>query len=491
MVTTRLFLTGITTRGRHGANPGEKDEPQDFVVDLDVEVEVDGDALASTADYRSVIRTARDVVERGSFELLESLAHAVANAVLEHDGVVRVERDGPQARRRALERRGGRRRRCHRRAFALSRWPRRRTSRSAPTSAIGSNTCGRRSRLLSGADGVEVVRSSRVYETEPVGPPQPAYLNAVLEVRTDLEPAELLAVTRAVEESLGRVRGERWGPRTIDVDILTFDERDDRRTGSRRAAPADARARIRPRPARRARPRPDAPRRPAARDAPAAARRGPRRPAVRAAAGGRRVSSICFRCDWQGKPSVRAPGACPSCGAPLYRVEAPRRHLDSVGLRPRSPNPTPSRGRRNDRAGGVRRLRWGRSPWSRCSSSWSLPRSRRCPARTHDSACRPGVGAKGWTASSSTCPRRPQVRDPRCGCSICPPGKPGRARSSPRRPSSSWMPRESAEDGWVSSGELRTARCAPRSSKGPRAAPGPADSRAATSSHGARVGGAS
>jgi 2-amino-4-hydroxy-6-hydroxymethyldihydropteridine diphosphokinase len=79
-------------------------------------------------------------------------------------------------------------------------------------------------RLLSEADGIEVVRSSRVYETEPVGPPQPAYLNAVVEVRTDLEPAELLAATRAVEEALERVRGERWGPRTIDVDILTFDE---------------------------------------------------------------------------------------------------------------------------------------------------------------------------------------------------------------------------------------------------------------------------
>ena len=55
---TRLFLTGITARGRHGANPGEKDEPQDFVLDLDVEVEVTQDELSSTADYRSLIRTA-------------------------------------------------------------------------------------------------------------------------------------------------------------------------------------------------------------------------------------------------------------------------------------------------------------------------------------------------------------------------------------------------------------------------------------------------
>lgn len=90
MVTTRLFLTGIAAQGHHGANPGEKDEPQDFVVDLDVEVDVADDRLASTADYRSLIRAASDAVEGGSFDLLETLAHAVAVAVLAEDGVVRV-----------------------------------------------------------------------------------------------------------------------------------------------------------------------------------------------------------------------------------------------------------------------------------------------------------------------------------------------------------------------------------------------------------------
>ena len=79
-------------------------------------------------------------------------------------------------------------------------------------------------RLLGASEGVEVVRSSRVYETEPVGPPQPAYLNAVVEIRTELEPSVLLEACRSVERSLGRARTERWGPRTIDVDILTFDE---------------------------------------------------------------------------------------------------------------------------------------------------------------------------------------------------------------------------------------------------------------------------
>jgi dihydroneopterin aldolase len=91
MVTSRLFLTGITASGRHGANPGERDQAQDFVVDLDVEVEVGDDELSSTSDYRTLIRTARETVERDSFDLLESLAHAVANDVLALEGgVVKV-----------------------------------------------------------------------------------------------------------------------------------------------------------------------------------------------------------------------------------------------------------------------------------------------------------------------------------------------------------------------------------------------------------------
>ena len=79
-------------------------------------------------------------------------------------------------------------------------------------------------RLLNTEPAVEVVRSSRVYETEPVGPPQPAYLNAVVEVRADGTARDLLEACRRVEDALGRVRAERWGPRTIDVDVLTFDE---------------------------------------------------------------------------------------------------------------------------------------------------------------------------------------------------------------------------------------------------------------------------
>jgi 2-amino-4-hydroxy-6-hydroxymethyldihydropteridine diphosphokinase len=62
-----------------------------------------------------------------------------------------------------------------------------------------------------------------VYETEPVGgPPQPDFLNAVVEASTVLAPLDLLAACLSIEREMGRSRAERWGPRVIDIDILTY-----------------------------------------------------------------------------------------------------------------------------------------------------------------------------------------------------------------------------------------------------------------------------
>jgi 2-amino-4-hydroxy-6-hydroxymethyldihydropteridine diphosphokinase len=81
--------------------------------------------------------------------------------------------------------------------------------------------------LLAAHPAIEVRRSSRVYETEPVGgPPQPDYLNAVVEVDTQLGPHQLLEACLDVEGQMGRIRAERWGPRVIDVDLLIYDERE-------------------------------------------------------------------------------------------------------------------------------------------------------------------------------------------------------------------------------------------------------------------------
>lgn len=77
--------------------------------------------------------------------------------------------------------------------------------------------------LADSTTGITGVTVSPVYETAPVGgPKQPDYLNAVLVVDTLLSPRALLRRCQAVEEKLHRLRHERWGARTIDVDIITY-----------------------------------------------------------------------------------------------------------------------------------------------------------------------------------------------------------------------------------------------------------------------------
>lgn len=94
--------------------------------------------------------------------------------------------------------------------------------------ALGSNL-GRRFQTLQGAvdtlfdaPGLEFVAASPVYETDPVGGPdgQRPYLNAIVVAETKLQPRMLLDRAQSVEESFGRVRTDRWGPRTLDVDLI-------------------------------------------------------------------------------------------------------------------------------------------------------------------------------------------------------------------------------------------------------------------------------
>jgi 2-amino-4-hydroxy-6-hydroxymethyldihydropteridine diphosphokinase len=95
---------------------------------------------------------------------------------------------------------------------------------------LGSNLGDRQGYLdraiqaLQDHSGLEVTQISSYYETEPIGGPpgQPDFLNAVVEIRTDLSAHEVLDALQAVERDLGRVRRERFGPRTLDLDLLLY-----------------------------------------------------------------------------------------------------------------------------------------------------------------------------------------------------------------------------------------------------------------------------
>jgi 2-amino-4-hydroxy-6-hydroxymethyldihydropteridine diphosphokinase len=101
---------------------------------------------------------------------------------------------------------------------------------------LGSNIENRLEYLQSAIDALQahprirVDAVSSVYETDPVGgPEQGAYLNMAVRVATLLSPRQLLKVAHDIEDGLGRERTERWGPRTMDVDILLYDHKTIRR----------------------------------------------------------------------------------------------------------------------------------------------------------------------------------------------------------------------------------------------------------------------
>lgn len=95
--------------------------------------------------------------------------------------------------------------------------------------SIGSNLGNRQHYLVAAIDGLrhfpttEVRGSSSFIETDPWGnTDQPPFLNGIVEIATELPPGELLQHLKALEAALGRVTSYRWGPRAIDIDIITY-----------------------------------------------------------------------------------------------------------------------------------------------------------------------------------------------------------------------------------------------------------------------------
>ena len=76
---------------------------------------------------------------------------------------------------------------------------------------------------IEATDNIHITACSKLYRTAPVGPAgQPDYLNAVIEIETSIQPDALLNLLHRIEDANGRVRAERWGARTLDLDILAY-----------------------------------------------------------------------------------------------------------------------------------------------------------------------------------------------------------------------------------------------------------------------------
>ena len=98
--------------------------------------------------------------------------------------------------------------------------------------ALGSNLGDRHGHLRQARDrvaslpGTRIIRESDIEETAPIGPiVQDAFLNQMIAIETTLDPRALLGELQAIERAAGRVRGERWGPRTLDLDIVLIEGR--------------------------------------------------------------------------------------------------------------------------------------------------------------------------------------------------------------------------------------------------------------------------
>lgn len=221
----RIEIHGIRAIGRHGVLAEERQSGQPFIADVVLHVAdttvsraAASDDLSETVDYSVVAQSVHAMLAGEPVDLLETLAESIARACLAIPAVKVVELSlhKPQAPVGVHV------------DDVVVRITR---SKSRAALGIGSNLGDRMANLqaavdaLASTEGIAIVALSDVYETAPVGgPDQDDFLNAVVVVDTVLAPLDLLDVCLSIEERSGRVREVRWGPRTLDVDVLAIDD---------------------------------------------------------------------------------------------------------------------------------------------------------------------------------------------------------------------------------------------------------------------------
>jgi dihydroneopterin aldolase / 2-amino-4-hydroxy-6-hydroxymethyldihydropteridine diphosphokinase len=221
----KITLKNMKFYAYHGVFDEEQENGQDFFVDVELFADLRepgySDVLAHTLDYGEAYEIIKNVTLSNKFKLIEKLAQSIADAMLSRFAaidsiVVRVRKPNApingefdymevEISRKSLK---------HKAFLSLgsNMWDREGNIRSA-IERLGS------------FDDIKLNGISGIYETEPVGYlEQDMFYNAVVEVSTCLKPHELLKRVLGIENELGRKRTVRWGPRTIDIDILTYDD---------------------------------------------------------------------------------------------------------------------------------------------------------------------------------------------------------------------------------------------------------------------------
>ncbi|MGA0366240.1 MAG: 2-amino-4-hydroxy-6-hydroxymethyldihydropteridine diphosphokinase [Ilumatobacteraceae bacterium] len=205
----------------------ERLAPQPLRVDVDMEIDLhdagSSDDLEQTVHYGEVAVALANLARDTQYLLLERLAQHMAEVVLSFPLVRAVELTLTKLQPPIPEQIDSTAVRIRRVRAEVSS-----TTRHRAIVALGSNL-GRREahlRFAVGRLGESVVAQSQVFETDPVGGPddQGAYLNMVVVLETELDPYALLRWLHRIEADAGRERVVHWGPRTLDLDLLFFDD---------------------------------------------------------------------------------------------------------------------------------------------------------------------------------------------------------------------------------------------------------------------------
>jgi dihydroneopterin aldolase/2-amino-4-hydroxy-6-hydroxymethyldihydropteridine diphosphokinase len=224
----RIEVRGLVVTTVVGVLPHERTIAQPLRIDLDLHVDLRDagrtDDLSDTADYGDVAERVAAIVRESKDTLLERLADRVAEVLVTIDRVEAVDVKITKLRPPIPEQLDSTAVHIHRSRRDYDDVPR---DQHQAIIALGSSLGNREGylRLAVGSfDNIEAV--SQVFETDPVGGPdgQGAYLNMVMAVRTTLDPYALLRRCRQIEAAAYRQRVVHWGPRTLDLDLLFYDD---------------------------------------------------------------------------------------------------------------------------------------------------------------------------------------------------------------------------------------------------------------------------
>ena len=218
----QIRIDGLEIFANHGVLEAEKALGQKFIISAELYLDLRGagvaDDLDQTVNYAEVCMGITKVVKAETHDLIETCAEAIAAYILHTyapvQGVtVRVEKPwaptGQSVRNLSVQ---------------IQR------KRSKVYLGLGANMGDPKAALDAAiqqlsCETLRVIRCSSYYQTKAISDiPQNDYLNCVVEGETTLTPQELMAHLLQIESALGRERTVRWGPRTIDIDVLTYDD---------------------------------------------------------------------------------------------------------------------------------------------------------------------------------------------------------------------------------------------------------------------------